>query len=409
MAVVAIVLVVAAGAAAYWWWLAPENVEAVRVEKRDVVELVIATGRLRSRTHSKLGVDTGGVVERVAVEEGDRVDEGQVLVALRAEELQSRVQQAQAQLEAARQNYRQLRQGPTLAELSAARADVERAESSVDQAEQDYERAQRLVEAGVVTRANFEETQTKLNQARAEAKTARAKLDQLQPRSTQVRQAKARVDEARASLKTAQAQLDKTTIAAPFAGLVTAVDAEPGQSVSPGSPLLTLASMSDAEYYVETDEDNLDKLKVGQPAKVFYAARPNEEFGAKLRQIGPEIDTDRGVVGVHLAPDKLPDTAFPGLTVDVNIEVGRFEDTPAVPVTSLLREDGEAAVLVVDDGHARRQEVQVRASGRDYAAVSGIEQGTVVVQKATAVEPGARVDADVGASQGANDGEGGRR
>ncbi len=395
------VLVLAAllvGAGAYWFWGGRTSVAVTRVKARDVTEVVIATGRLRSQTESALGVDVGGIVDKVNVEEGDRVKAGEVLVTLRTQTLQSKVEQAQAQLQAARHQLEQLHQGPTTAEANAARAEVARTQAAVAQAEQDFQRAQKLVSAGVETRANLDQAKTKLGQARAELRAAQAKRAQLQPRSTALQQASARVDEAAANLKVARTQLDNATVAAPFAGLVVRVQAKPGQSVSPGQSLLTLASMDDAEYYVETDEDNLDRLKVGQPAVVFFPSRPNEHFQGTVRQIGPEIDTERGVVGVHVKPKSLPKDAFPGLTVDVNIEVANFKDTLAVPVTSVLRDGKQAYVLVVDDGRAQRQKVEVLASGQNFAAVRGLDKGTRVVENAASVEAGARVDAEPGAA-----------
>ncbi|QDG53491.1 efflux RND transporter periplasmic adaptor subunit [Persicimonas caeni] len=395
IAIVLGVAVLAVGVGVYFWLSAAEKVDVVRVEPRDVVEVVIASGRLRSRSQSALGVERGGVVGQVTVEEGVRVEEGELLVALRSEDLQSRVAQAEAQLAAANQSLTQLRQGPTAAERSAASAEIERAEAAVENAQDDYKRAEKLVAAGVETGANLDAARTRLAEARANLRAAKARREQLDPRSTQVEQARARVDEAGAALEVARAELAKATVRAPFSGLVLDVDAERGQSVSPGQPLLTLASLDDAEYLVETDEDNIGQLQVGQPAYVYFPSKPDKTFNAEVRQIGPEIDTDRGVVSVHLEPTKLPDNAFPGLTVDVNIVVERLEDAPAVPVTSLLRDGDETSVLVVDGTSVEQKAVDVRANGRDWAAIEGIEPGTLVVEKATSVEPGAKVEPQV--------------
>lgn len=327
--ILGLLVALAVGVGAYLWFVAPAEVAVVPVQTRDIVEVVNTSGKLRARTTRELGVGLPGVVGVVAAEEGAKVEQGELLVALRSPDLLVGVEQAQEELA----------------------------------------------------------------EARAELDTARVRL---QPGSAAFERAQQRFDEANSALALARAQFELSTVRAPFAGLVTEVASEPGQSVTADQPLVTLASLEDAEYVVEVDEDTAKQIELGQPAEVRFPAMPESGYEATVRQFVLAADSERGVVDVHLEPKRLPPNATPGLSVDVDIVVFRLENAPSVPRASLLEHGaGRASVLVVDDGRAARRAVVVIATDDDYAAVGGIPRGTLVIENAAAIVPGTRVEAAV--------------
>jgi multidrug efflux pump subunit AcrA (membrane-fusion protein) len=99
------------------------------------------------------------------------------------------------------------------------------------------------------------------------------------------------------------------------------------------------------------------------------------------------------VVGVHLVPEALPENAFPGLTVDTNIEVARLEQALAVPTDAVARDPTGSYVVVVEDGKAVRQAVAIRARGDRWIALEGIDAGTRVVRNAAEITIGQAVAA----------------
>jgi HlyD family secretion protein len=163
---------------------------------------------------------------------------------------------------------------------------------------------------------------------------------------------------------------------------------EPGQSVTPSQRLLTVADMGRTEIYVETDESNLGKLEVGQRALLISPAYLAEPFEGTLIQIGPEVDYDRGVVGLRITPDSLPEFARPDMTIDVNVEVARLDNALAVPETAVIETDVHAYVVVAEDGVARRHEIRILGRSAEYVAVRGLSEDAWVVLRATEVEDG---------------------
>lgn len=367
-------------------------VDMTPVETREVVEAYIATGRLDSGTVSGVGSELAGRIATVHVLEGDRPKLGQPLVDLQPLDAKLSVQQAAARVAIAERELSRARTGATTAQLQEARAAVSSAEATLEQARNDLGRSKAMAGDGVGTPAEVERATTDVRRAESQVAAAKARLAVLQdqPRAEDLRVAQARVAEAEANLEQTNAALGKTTITAPFDGLVLRVDAAPGENVAPGQTLVTIARTDAMDIVADVDEDYFARIAPGQPATLVFGAMADQRFNATVTRVGPEVDSDRGVIAVHLKPDKLPTHVVPGLTVDVAIELKRLPKARAVPRSAVIRENGVAAVLVVNDGIARRVEVTIAAEGDDYIAVEGLD-ATRVVANATQVEAGEHV------------------
>jgi RND family efflux transporter MFP subunit len=459
LAVVSIVLVIVAVRFA----MPAPKVEVVRPASRDVVEVVVATGRVRALLQSEVGSETGGVVEEVLVREGDRVQAGQVVARLQRDELleqlnaaraavetatrelqqvsrgslpeeitraRAELEQAEqvgrARLEAAVQRLRQLEAGGRAEEIARAQAAVADAEARRKQAEVDLRRTRQLFEAGALSLADVEKAETALESARAAEDTTRAQLALAkQPaRSEEIKAAQAEVQSARASLeqsvKAAQANLQlllrkplreevevararlrqaeanvrlveerlrQRDVLAPISGIVVRRNVEPGQSVLPGASLMSIASMERVEILMETDESNIPRLSAGQSAVVVVPAYREQPFRAVVTQVGPEIDSQRGVVTVRLRPVQIPSFLRPDMTVDVSVEVKQLKAVTTVPVTAVVSRSGDS-VFVVENGKVRAKPVRVLARGEETVAVEGLSSEDLVVKQALRVKEG---------------------
>lgn len=391
-------LVLGGAAATYLLMSYHETVETTEVDRREVIELYVATGKLDARHTSDIGPEVGGIVDTLAVSAGDRVARGDVLAELRPRDAKIAIDKATAQVRTLENEFRQVKSGPTAAEVDAAAARVDGAESRLQQAERELERAERLNAQGLMTDAEFEQKRTAVEQADSQLASARAELERLRelPRPEKVGVARARLQQARIERTQAENNLEKTTLRAPFDGLILAVEADPGERAGPGQTVVRVADMDTTEVYAEIDEDYFGRLETGQSATLIFPSMPEQTFSATLRQIGPEIDSDRGIIGVHLDPESLPEKAFPGLTVDVNIEVARLQDATAVPQEAVVQDNGRAYVLQIDEGKAVRVPVTIRARGEAWTAIgpadgATLEPGTRLVRQAAKIEPGADV------------------
>lgn len=345
-----------AGLALAWHFTRPPPAVIVTPQTREVVDLVVVSGRLRAIREAAVGGEIAGTVEEALVREGDRVTAGQPLARIGMLDYESQREQAKAGRD-------------------TSAGEVEVASLAAEQARRDLARAEDLAREGLNTAAALEAARNLAARLGATELTARARLA-----------------ENEAALRVLERQLAKRIVVAPFAGIITRRSVEPGQSVVPGTALYLVAEMSAVEIYAETDETNVQRLRTGQPATVIAPAFRDEPFAAKLIQIGPRVDWDRGVVGLRLAPEKTPAFLLPNMTVDVNIEVGRYPQALTVPASAVLRARDGDFVLLAQGGRFERKPITVIGENPLYVAVSGLAPADTVALEATKVTTGRRYE-----------------
>lgn len=337
-----------------------------------------------------------------------------------------------AQVKIAQERLLQAQRGGRQEERDRAQAALTQADIARSQAEADLKRSESLFANDAIGRAELERAQTRLKDSQTtvrvsqenynlivapadehDIKAAKAQLAQAEaqfkessnialqnlsilrqsPRTELVRSARARVSEAITNVAVAKTDIRRRTICAPFGGIIVKRDAQPGASIQPGTTLIKIADMSSTEILVETDENNLGKLKLGQMARVVSPSAKELAWDAKLSRIGPAIDSQRGVAPLQLKPTWLPSFCKPDMTVDVSLEVGRLSNAITVPASAVLEGTDIASVFTIENNRIKRLEVKVLGRSPLLMALSGITEGTPVVKQATSVADGQKVKA----------------
>ncbi|MEO8444504.1 MAG: efflux RND transporter periplasmic adaptor subunit [Gammaproteobacteria bacterium] len=353
------------------FWLArrPGQVVVTEPVRRDIVELVVASGKLQAVRETQVGAESSGIVESLAVNEGAIVRKGDLLGKLTAGETGARLASARAALDVADKNLR--------AE-----------EAARDKARQDLARLQVLAEKKQVSKAELE-------RAAADARVQAARTEA----------ARAKRREAAAEVERVGPEFGRREVRAPFNGVITDRLVEPGTPVSAAQGWFRLSEMAATEIEVETDENNLGRLRVGQPVVAFVPAYPDRPFGGTLTQIGPFVDSERGVVRLKITPAELPDFILPNMTVDVSIEVRRANQALALPVSAVALQASPPYVLAVGKaGVLERRPVRIIGRNPDWVAILDLPEGTSVVRQLQGVSPGRKVRPVAGPPAG--DGEG---
>ena len=364
-----------------WWWLAAAAVglsaaawgvvrlrgpalPGYAVMAGPLVQNVVATGRVAAPSRVRVGAEIAGLVLERRVSDGDRVAPGDVLVVLRARDLEARRDQARAALATLRR-----------ADRPDAEARLRQARAQLAQAEREYARRQALGARQLVAREDVEQARQAVVAARATADQARVAFDALAggPREAQVRE----------QLAAAEAELARAVIRATVAGTVLTREVEPGDTVRPGDALMDIARDAPGEILLPLDEKNLSRLHVGQTATCIADAFPGRPFAATVHHIAPGIDPSRGTVDVRLRIDPRATFVRQDMTVTATILTGERPRALVVPNDALVgARDGadRATVLAVRDGRVRR--VPVRLGLRGLAAsevLDGLHAGDRVV------------------------------
>jgi HlyD family secretion protein len=325
-----LVAVIALALASTAWWV-------LRNAGGDADPLY-ASGTVEA-TEADLGFQLPGRVAEVVPREGDAVSAGQILARLDAAELDAARGFAVAQVAAAEARLRELEGGARGGEVAQARAALRSAEQRAVDARREAERARRLHEGGAVSRQALDRAETALEVAEAARDQASESLALVieGPRAEIIQAQRAMVEQARAGLARADANLANAVIAAPFSGLVTVRHRQPGETVSPGAPILTLMDPDDRWVRIYVAEDVIGRVSLGQSATIRSDTYPDRAYPGEVVFIGSEAEfTPRNVQ----TPEERTQLVYP---VKVRITGDPdFQLKPGIPADVDLREGGAA-------------------------------------------------------------------
>lgn len=258
---------------------------------------VEASGTVEA-TEADLGFEIAGRVADIAVREGDRVRAGDRLAGLDATEIEATLRAARSQAAAARARLDEIETGFRVEEVAEARARLRGADSRLAYAEEDLARGRAMYESGAISRERLEWMATARDVAEAEAEAAGERLRLLErgPRTEQVSAARAVLGAAEAEVSRIEARIGFSQVRSPFDGVVTVRHREPGETVAPGVPVVTVMNPSDRWVRIYVPENRAGRLRLGGPAVIRADAYPERTYGGEVMHIASEAEfTPRNV------------------------------------------------------------------------------------------------------------------
>lgn len=232
-----------------------------------------------------------------------------------------------------------------------------------------------------VARASLNEALANLENARrANTRATDLGAQQLLSKSD-VDTARAQLGVSQARVESARAQLDKTTIVAPFGGVIGLREVSVGEVVSPGQALVNLVRLDPMEVDFNLPENELGRVAVGQPVSVAVDAFPGESFHGEVAAIEPVIDINSRSAKLRASVVNADYRLRPGLFARITLGVGDADATAIlIPEQALLQEGETRFVYVIRDGKAARATVTTgqRLPGR-VAVVEGLKEGDQVI------------------------------
>ncbi len=360
------------------------------VERRELVQTVVASGRVETPLRVEVGSQVTGAIAAIPVAEGQAVKAGQVLIELEHGEASAAVEQARAAVAQAGARLQQVR----VVNLPVAEQALRQAQANLVTLRRQHQRSEQLFARGFIGQAALDEALRNLQVAESQAASARVQAASQGEHGSELLLATAALEQARAALRVAQARLAYTTIAAPVDGVLIARNAERGDVVQPGKVLMVLSPAGRTQLVVQIDERNIALLRLGQGALASADAYPGQRFGARLAYVNPAVDPQRGSLEVKFDVPQPPAYLRQDMTVSVDVEVARRPNAIVVPTETLHESAGGAPwVLKVAAGRLRRQPVTLGAAGGgNTEVVAGLQPGELVAPATGAgAAEGARV------------------
>ncbi len=353
------ILVVALMAAAYFKGKnrqTGEEVQISEVKKRDIKELVSASGKIFPEKEVIISSDVSGEIVALPVEEGDSVKAGQILARIDPEAYLSQVERGTAGLNTTKA---QLAISKSNAENNVAQ--LEQLQVQLDNASRRHERNKKLLEQGVISDAEFETTETELASAQANIRATKAGIRSAQEN---IRANEFSVKSAEASLKELRTSLKRTTIVAPVSGIVSKLDVEEGERVvgtiqMTGTEMMRIANLSIMEVQVDVSENDILKVSEGDTASIEVDAYLDRIFTGIVSEIANSatsvgsaavLSSDQVtnfVVKILMDPnsyadlvsDHLPFPFRPGMSASVDINTSTVSDVITVPILAVTTRD----------------------------------------------------------------------
>jgi RND family efflux transporter MFP subunit len=190
------------------------------------------------------------------------------------------------------------------------------------------------------------------------------------------------LDSAEAQLRQAANAVEYTVLKADKAGIVTAVTGEPGQVVSAGQAVATLAEAGETEIALAVPEQDAGRLALGQPAKITLWAGPRASVVGRIREIAGQADPASRTYAVRIAVDAPPQSMRLGMTASVALTIDDEVAPMVVPLTALIEDAGGPVAFVVDQASkvVHRTAVTIAGIGEEGARIAGgLRAGDVVV------------------------------
>jgi len=231
-------------------------------------------------------------IDKILVQEGDRVRAGQLLVTLHDERMKAEVAAAQAQLAARRAALTRLQSGSRPEEVAQARANVAAAEARLLDAQHTFDRTRDLHAKKSVSQQALDDAQAQLVTARAELKVAEQSLELAVqgPRAEDIEEASAMLNASEAQLALSQEVLNDTRLYAPADGVIRNRILEPGDMASPLKPVLTLAMMNPVWVRTYAPETELGRLAPGMRAEITTDSYPGKTYDGWIGFVSPTAE-----------------------------------------------------------------------------------------------------------------------
>ncbi len=236
-------------------------------------EPVIIQGTVECTTY-KASSKIAGRIDEMKVEEGQRVEKGELLYTLSTPELDAKLRQAEAVESAASAMDAAALAGARRQQIEAAQSMWQKAQAGLELARKTYERVEKLYKEGVVPAQKLDEAEANYNAMKATADAAKAQYDLAVAgaRKEEKAAAAARVEQAAGAVSEVESYLSDASVYAPVSGEVSTVIAEPGELVGSGYPVVAILDRSDEWVVFNIREDMLPRIKVGTRMESYVPA-----------------------------------------------------------------------------------------------------------------------------------------
>ena len=341
----------------------PPKVNFARVKRQTLVSTLPTNGKVEPSLWQAVRAETGGIVSRAPVEDGQTVAAGAVLAAIADPSLKAEIDAAQAKLNEARANLASQEAGGKPAEFTDIENNLARARFDLEQAQKTLATLERLVARHAVTQQEADAARLKVQQSELEiAGLEKRRRSLVSP--TEVAAARARVGDAETALQLARRREALSLVRSPMAGVVYGREVRQGSYLNAGDLVANVGRMDRLRVRVYVDEPELGRVAVAQPVTITWDALPGRQWHGEVEKKPVAIQAlgSRQVGEVVCSIANEGRALIPGTNVNAEIRTAVVENAMVIPKETLRHDAQGDYVLALKGGAVERRAVKQGAS-----------------------------------------------
>jgi HlyD family secretion protein len=374
----------------------PPKVSFARVKRQTLVSTLPTNGKVEPWLWQAVRAETGGVVSRAPVEDGQTVAAGAVMAGITDATLQAETDAAQAKLNEARANLATQEAGGKPAEFTDIDNSLARARFDLAQAQKVLASLERLVAQHASTQQEADAAREKVQQSELEIAGLEKRRRSLSS-PTEVAAARARVGDAETALGLARKRAELSVVRAPMAGVVYGREVRAGSYLNAGDLVANVGRMDRLRVRVYVDEPELGRVAVGHPVTITWDALPGRQWHGEVdkKPVAVEALGSRQVGEVVCSIENEGRALIPGTNVNAEIRTAEVENALVIPKETLRHDSRGDYVLALKGGAVERRAVKKGASSIAMVqVVEGLTDGdAVALPSETPLKAGDRVTA----------------
>jgi multidrug efflux pump subunit AcrA (membrane-fusion protein) len=348
------------------------------VIEQPIAAEIEVVGTVEPHLTTTLDAEIAGLTLRFDPQEGDRVQQGQTVVAqLKAADLELALAEAEAELAKAKEIARKLKRGLRPEEIDEKRAEVQERKTWVEKYRKDLERAKSLQTRDIASASEYDlaESTYFAAQAQYERVMQSLRVAELGTREEDIAVAEAEVKRLQATTQRLREDIAKTTIRSPVSGFITRRYTEIGRWIEQGGHVADLVDLSVVLVRVPIHERDIAHLQVGDEATVVLDAFPDRTFPGRVKHIIPQADPASRTFPVKIAVTNTPDIALKaGMSARVHLQAGPVQVAVLVPKDAVARRAAQQVVFRVQEQTARMVPIK---TGRAHAGWLEVLNGSL--------------------------------
>jgi HlyD family secretion protein len=374
----------------------PLKVHTTTVERGPIRSLISTNGKIEPIRNFEAHSPVATTVQRLLVREGDQVRQGQLLLQLDDAGLRSQAARAQAQIKAAQADQADLTTGGTREELLTLDAQLIKARSARDAAQRNLDALRRLQQQGAASAGEVKQAEDALQRAQADTTLLEQKKKDRYSQP-EVARVQAQAAEAQAAYEAAEDALQKSSVRAPFDGMVYALPIKQGAYVQTGDLLLQEGDLSHMQVRAFVDEPDIGRLATGQKIEVTWDALPGRIWNGAVSTVPSTVKLHgaRNVGEVTCTVDNHDLRLLPNVNVGVTVITAEHSGVLTLLREAVRMDDTKPYVFQVVGDELKRREVEVSLQNLTRVEITaGLPENAVVALSSPDAKPladGARV------------------